>query len=226
MRPRAVSRSARVGWTMNSKLLAIISLLIILSAPTVVTAQQQNLAQRVEQAAALIGENRLAEAEEQLNYVLQRAPNEAGALNLLGALRAKQGRLDEAETLFTRAVRADPQLVGAHMNLAYLYVLKRAPDQTIAELKEVVRLDPDNTDARGKLAHLLLAQGRTDECIALLNEWQQARTLPGALTVVLGDAYLSKHDLDRAEQSYLLANNAQGDAPDALLGLALVAQKK
>src|SRR5205085_12356584 len=183
-------------------LLAIISLLIILIGPTDALAQQQNLAQRVEQAATLIGANRLAEAEQQLNYVLQRAPNEAGALNLLGALRAKQNRLDEAEALFTRALRADPQLVGAHMNLAYLYVLKHAPDQTIAELKEVLRLDPDNTDARSKLAHLLLAQGRTDECIALLSAWQQTRTLPSTLSVVLGDAYLSKNDLDKAEQSY------------------------
>src|SRR5919206_2081121 len=210
---------------MKSRLLLIISLLI-LNAPAVAWAQQQGLAQRVEQAAALIGENRLAEAEAQLNYVLQRAPNEAGALNLLGALRAKQNRLDDAEALFTRALRADPQLIGAHMNLAYLYLLKHAPDKTIAELQAVVRLDPADTDARGKLAHLLLAQGRVDECIALLSAWQQTHTLPGTLAVVLGDAYLSKNELDRAEQSYLLAGNDQQAQPDALLGLALVAQKK
>ncbi|HEX8088833.1 MAG TPA: tetratricopeptide repeat protein [Blastocatellia bacterium] len=189
-------------------------------------AQESDLAKRIESAAAFIRDNRIAEAERQLNYVLKISPNDAAALNLLGAVRAKQGRLDEAETLFSRAIRVDKQLVGARMNLAYLYLLKGAPEKTALELKEVLRLDPANDDATYKLAWVLLSQGRFDECISFINTSGQSRPLPVALLAMLGDAHLKKGDLDQAEASYLMALKEQGDNADALIGSAAVSQAR
>src|SRR5436190_23814364 len=83
--------------------------LLILSHST--PAQSDASAKRLERAAALIVENRLDEAEQQLTPVLRVAPNTAAALDLLGTVRAKQGRLDDAEKLFMRAVGADNQLI-------------------------------------------------------------------------------------------------------------------
>src|SRR5438128_3597436 len=114
---------------------------------------------RLEQAATLIRQNRLAEAEQQLTSILKLAPNEARALNLLGTIRGSQRRFDDAEALFAKAVAADPRLAGAHMNLAYLYMLKGVPDKTIGELKAVVSIEPTNTDAMTRLAQMLLSQG-------------------------------------------------------------------
>jgi Flp pilus assembly protein TadD len=148
--------------------------------------------ERLERAATLIGNNQLAEAEGVLNQVLKVAPNEATALNLLGAIRAKQGRLDEAETLFSRAVRSDALMTGAHMNLAYLYLLKGAPEKTASELKEVLRLEPGNVEAGYRLAWLLLSQGRIDECINLAEKLKESQQLSAPLLSVLGDAYLKK----------------------------------
>ncbi|MDT7778315.1 MAG: protein O-GlcNAc transferase [Acidobacteriota bacterium] len=206
--------------------LAVITLCILLLAATDARAQAPAQPARLERAAALISENRLTEAEQQLNSILKTAPNDALALNLLGTVRAKQGRLDEAEALFTRAVRADRQFVGAHMNLAYLYVLKGAPEKTAAELREVLRLDPGNADAGYKLARLLLSQGRLDECIRLVEDERRAGRLTPVLAVVLGDAYLKKGDAGKAEESYMLVLGAQDGNPDALLGMALVSQSK
>src|SRR5213080_3287618 len=117
-----------------------VGLLILLLTASFVTAQTNSIQARLENAATLIRENRIAEAEQQLNSVLRTAPDEAAAVNLLGAIRARQGKLDEAETLLTRAAKIDPTFVPVHMNLAFLYVLKNFPDKTILELKEVVRL--------------------------------------------------------------------------------------
>jgi predicted Zn-dependent protease len=207
-------------------LAAVTLCLLLLSAPDATARQGAVASGRLERAAALIGDNRLPEAEQQLNSILKTTPGDALALNLLGTVRAKQGRLDEAEALFVRAVRADRAFVGAHMNLAYLYVLKGVPEKTASELKEVLRLDPGNADASYKLARLLLSQGRLDECVRLVEDERAANRLTPALAVVLGDAYLKKGDAGRAEESYQLVLGTQSGNADALLGMALVSQAK
>src|SRR5690349_15874820 len=80
--------------------------LFVLLAAFGAAAQKQSADARLEQAATLIRQNRLVEAEQQLNAVLKFAPNEARALNLLGTIRGSQRRFDEAEALFTKAAAA------------------------------------------------------------------------------------------------------------------------
>jgi Flp pilus assembly protein TadD len=189
-------------------------------------AQAQGRAAELERAAALIADGRLAEAEGQLNKILKIAPGEAAALNLLGTIRAKQGRLGEAESFFARAVRGDGRLTGARMNLAYLYLLKGEPEKSAAELNEVLRQEPANAEAGYRLAWLLLSRGRYDECVALAERLKRSQTLSPALLAVLGDAHLKKGDASKAEESYLLALEAQGANPEALLGMAQVWQAK
>jgi protein O-GlcNAc transferase len=169
----------------------MLALLCGLLVPT--SAQQvNNRAEQLERASSLISSNQLAEAEGVLNQVLKVAPADATALNLLGALRAKQGNLDEAETLFQRAIHSDASMTGAHMNLAYLYLLKGAPEKTASELKEVLRLEPGNAEAAYRLAWLLLSQGRIDECISLAEKLKGSQAVSAPLLKVLGDAYLMK----------------------------------
>lgn len=203
---------------------ALLALLLILTITPNASAQNDNLVKRLERAAALINANQVEGAEQELSAVLKLAPNDAAALNLLGAIRAKQGRLNEAETLFSRAVRSDHQFAGAHMNLAYLYALKGLPEKAILELKEVLRLDPNNQEAGEKLALLLLSQGHLDEGIDFIEQLKQSQSVPVRLLVLLGDAYLKKGSADKAEASYLLALSTESDDTDAVLGLAQVAQ--
>jgi Tfp pilus assembly protein PilF len=177
-------------------ILVLLSVLLTVSAGARAQQGGRNVsrAEELERAASLIAGDRLAEAEQQLNQVLKVAPQEPTALNLLGAIRAKQGKLDEAESLFARAVRSDSQLVGAHMNLAYLYLLKREPEKSIASLKEVLRLEPANADALYRLAWLLHSQGRYDECIAVAGKLEGTDARFAPLLGVVGDAYLKKGD--------------------------------
>jgi tetratricopeptide (TPR) repeat protein len=209
--------------TLRSAAIAVLFLFLV---PHATSAQGDISTKRLERAAALIVENRLDEAEQQLKSLLKVAPDLAAALDLLGTVRAKQGRLDDAETLFTRAVRADNRLIGAHMNLAYLYLLKGMPDKTALELKEVLRLDPDNADASYKLAWVLLSQARLDECISFIEKVKQSHPLTVPMFIVLGDALLKKSDFDQAEKNYLAALSEQRENADALLGLARVSQAK
>jgi tetratricopeptide (TPR) repeat protein len=204
----------------------IVSFLLLLASAPIVSAQTSNTQERLENAATLIRENRIAEAEQQLNSILRIAPNEAVALNLLGTVRAQQGRLNEAENLLTRAIHVDPKFVPAHMNLAFLYMLKHAPEKTILELKEVINLEPGNAEANYKLARLLLSQGQIDEAINTIEKAKAEQPSFVALLPLLGEAYLRKSNAEKAEENYLLALAAQKDNADAILGLARVSQMR
>jgi Flp pilus assembly protein TadD len=114
--------------------------------------------QLFEQIATLIQNDRLPEAEKELNSILRVTPDLPVALNLLGTIRAKQNRLLEAETLFLRALKKDDKFTGARMNLVYLYLLKRAPDKAILQLKEVLAVEPENAEALVILGDTYLAK--------------------------------------------------------------------
>jgi len=189
-------------------------------------AQTNKIQERLENAATLIRDNRIVEAEQQLNIVLKMAPNDAAALNLLGTVRAQQRRLDEAETLLTRAAKIEPAFVAVHMNLAFLYLLKNAPEKTILELKAVLNLEPNNIDANYKLARLLLSRGQIDDSIGVL---EKAKSIPSASAIflaLLGDAYFKKGNADKAEETYLLTLATQKNNADAMLGLAKISQRR
>src|ERR1043166_6197463 len=200
-------------------------LMLVLTLLTVpfVDAQTNNLQARLENAATLIRDHRIAEAEQQLNSILRTAPNDAAALNLLGTIRAQQGKLDEAESLLTRAAKIDPTFVPVHMNLAFLYVLKNVPEKAISELQEVVKVDPKNIEANYKLGRLLLSRGQVDESIAVV---EKAKSSSAVFLTLLGDAYFKKGDTGQAQENYLLALAAQKNNADAILGLAKVSQAR
>lgn len=202
------------------KLLRLIPALLLLLAPA--RAQEETVAGRIEKAVAMIRAGKTAEAEAQLAAVLKAAPEEAGALNLLGTVRAQQGRLDEAEELFARAARADGRFVAPRMNLAYLYLLRKQPARTAEALREVLRLEPNNADAAHKLARLLLAENRLEECVAFVEGERARGQASPAMLSILGDAHLGRGDLAAAEESYRAALRDGHEDAAAHLGLAQV----
>jgi len=190
MKKNSTNSHKKAHKTQKIFLLCLLSLLCLFVIPA--RAQSPDVVQAFEQVAALIRDDRLAEAEKELTKVLRLQPDLPVALNLMGSLRAKQGRLAEAESLFLRAVQGDKNFTGARMNLVYLYLLKRAPDEAIGQLSEVLALEPENLDAK----------------------------------VLLGDAYLAKNDLQKAEENYLAALDNKLDNAGALFGLAQISRVK
>jgi len=207
-------------------LCALVAALFILlvSQQPVLTQNRKDLVELLEDVATLIRNDQLAEAERQLTAILKLNANQPDALNLLGAVRAKQSRLDEAEKLFSRAVSANAGLVSARMNLVNLYLIQAKPQAAISELNEVLRLQPKNEAAFVRLSQLLLKEKRLDEFINLVEQAKKAGSIPFSLLLSLGDAYLQKKNATKAEEAFRLALEQQGDDADAILGLAQVAQ--
>ena len=219
------SPTVRAGTSRGKRSLTV-GLLTLVFTASFAPAQTNDMQERLENAATLIRENRIAEAEQRLNSILKMAPNEAGALNLLGTVRAQQGRLNDAENLLTRAAQIDPTAVAVHMNLAFLYLLKKAPEKTISELKKVVSLEPNNIEANYKLARLLLSRGQTDETISVIEKVKSTPPVSAIFLTLLGDAYFRKGNVDKAEENYLAALAAQKNNAEAVLGLATVSQNR
>src|SRR5258706_222331 len=206
-------------------ILALVLLLVVLHSAS---AQGDISTKRLERAPALIVENRLDEAEQQLASVLRVAPNKAAALDLLGTVRAKQGRLDEAGALFTRAIRADKKLIGAHLNLAYFYLLKGMPEKTALELNEVLHLDPENADAKYKFAVAAVALKLIDDAIWALKRAIEVRPEEPSYYLVLGIVQLGlkNPDLQDAEESFRESLKRQPDNAQAQLHLGYVLLKQ
>jgi Flp pilus assembly protein TadD len=183
------TRGSGAGFSGSCLLLLLLILCLFVAT---IRAQSPEVVQLFEQISTLIQNNRLPEAEKELNAILRVSSDMPVALNLLGTIRARQNRLLEAETLFLRALKKDNKFTGARMNLVYLYMLKRAPEKAILQLNEVLAVEPDNLEAK----------------------------------VILGDAYLAKNDLQKAEENYLAALDGRLDNAGALFGLAQISRLK
>ena len=123
---------------------------------------------------------KLPRAETDLKSILQTAPDDYRALDLLGVVRVLQHRDVEAEQLFRRAIQKKTDFAPAHAHLGLLYVQNDRPDDAVPQLREALRIDSARTDATDALVHILRDQSQTAaaagdsaKSLALL---QEART--------------------------------------------------
>ncbi|MDX6405008.1 MAG: hypothetical protein QOH70_2463, partial [Blastocatellia bacterium] len=75
-------------------------------------------------------------------------------------------------------------------------------------------------------ARLLLSRGQTDDSIGVIEKVKSSSAASVVFLTLLGDAYLKKGNVDKAEENYLLALAEHKDNPDAMMGLARVSQNR
>jgi Flp pilus assembly protein TadD len=135
-------------------------------------------------------------------------------------------RLAEAEKELTSVLRIQPNLPAA-LNLMGSV---RAKQGRLVEAESLfvraVQNDKSYTGARMNLVYLYLLKRTPDKAIAQLNEVLALEPQNLEARVVLGDAYLAKNDLQRAEENYLAALDNKLDNAGALFGLAQISRLK
>jgi tetratricopeptide (TPR) repeat protein len=159
-----------------SSLLAIAATILLSGLTSIpVNARQKGISPRLRRADALIAARRLPAAEAELNLILQIAPANARALNLLGEVRCEQARFDEAEKYFKQSIAADPNLTAARINLARLYGASNRPEEAATEFAEALRLDPklqapipEYIKLRRNLAVLALTENDVEKALSHL----------------------------------------------------------
>jgi tetratricopeptide (TPR) repeat protein len=106
----------------------------------------------LQNAASLVQQGKLEEADQQAQLALSDPQTRAGACSVLGSIRFQQKRLPESVRLLKEAIRLEPHLVGAHLNLAEVYTLEGKPELALPLYRHVLTLDPSNVPARLELA--------------------------------------------------------------------------
>jgi Flp pilus assembly protein TadD len=124
------------------------------------------LEQQLQQAARLLQDKRIAEAEMLCRSVLARAPLHADALHLLGLVRKQAGSPADAEMLMRQSIQLQPKRADFHANLGNLLHAQKRSQEAYEVYRIAVGLDP-----RHALAHLGLARTLND-----LEKFTQAET--------------------------------------------------
>ncbi|NLI75358.1 MAG: tetratricopeptide repeat protein [Candidatus Riflebacteria bacterium] len=112
--------------------------------------------------------NRLPEARQGLEAILQAAPRLHPALVALGELTFREGALAEAEVLFQRALAVSPNILKAHYSLGQIYHRQRNWARAIHALQMTIRLYPKLPQAYLILADSLEAENRWKEAAETL----------------------------------------------------------
>jgi len=130
-----------------------------------------------QEAVALYGQGRYAEASEAIAGILSDHPDDAGAMALLARVHANQGRLGEAIEWCRHAIAADKLNAGYHYLLAVILQEDSQAEETVHSLRRALYLDPNFVLAHFTLGNLVRRQGRLKESV---KHFENALSLLGA----------------------------------------------
>jgi protein O-GlcNAc transferase len=186
----------------------------------IVAAQQSTAAsaragrEALQEAAHLVQQGRLEEAEAQVQQALSNPETRAAAHSVLGAIRFQQERLDESATLLEEAIRLDPRLLGAHLTLAEVRIAQGQIDAATALFRRALELDSLNQTARFGLARAEAEKGNYREALDIAKPVEGAFKLFPEGLFFLATAYLKTADQKSAAELVPLWNRST-DIPQA-----------
>jgi len=164
---------------------------------------------------------RFREAEQLYRRVLQRDPNNAEALNLLGVLAAQAGHPRDAKDLMAKAVAVDAGNPEFHYNLALVYQGTGDSDEAIKSYRRALDLRPDYGDAWLNLGGMLLNQGESVEAERCSRRAVEIDPTNPVAHHNLGAALLVRQIHQEAEQHFREALRLKPDYAEALTGLGV-----
>lgn len=175
-----------------------------------------------DQASRLFASGRLTEAAEECRVALERNPDHAPALHMLGLVLANNGNLEEGLRCVERAVRLEPQQPAFHATWGRLLVFAGRYEAAVGVLDRSLAMEPDNPESLHALAVGLRNLGRLTEAETVA---RRALTMqPDAPDRLdnLGVILWKRGDIDAARRCFEQALLHCDTHPGALANLALL----
>lgn len=128
-----------------------------------------------EQALALIQKQQLQPGIALLEKVLEAAPGDLRALNLMGIALTASGKIEEANTHFQKAIAQNPRFYPAIKNLAINEMTLKRTEEAKVHLNQVLQHDP-----KDPVVHLALGEIHFEkkQFSKAVSHYEQSRELP------------------------------------------------
>ncbi len=154
---------------------------------------------------------RLAEAEQGYRRILQREPEHADSLHLLGVVALQTGHFGIALDLVQRAIALRPDGAVYRNNLGQILERLERGDDAERAYRAALALDPANAEACNNLGHWLQRCDRLTEAEALLRRAIELDARYAEPRVNLANLQKDCGDLDEAIASYRRAIELRPD---------------
>ncbi len=111
--------------------------------------------------ARLIDEGDEDQALEQLDSLLQEAPDDPQLLNMKGSIYARRADFVKAESIFNRVIGLDPEYADGYYNLGLVHSRQNRKSEAIENFLRVVKINPADSAAHNDLGVIYHSQGKT-----------------------------------------------------------------
>ena len=141
-------------------------------------------------------------AEQRYTSILQKNPNHADALHLLGCLKNQQNKTDQAIQLFNMAIDIAPQIAMYHYNLGLAY--SRIPNIQLAinAWYETIALDPNFIDAYANIGYAYMQLDELNKAQKILTQGLTKSPQNQLILLNLATAFHKDESFDNARQYY------------------------
>ncbi len=150
---------------------------------------------------------------------LELVPQQADALNNLGAALCALGRLQEAEQRYREAIDVKPDFPLAHCNLATLLEGKGQSVEAEQWLRRALKVNPKFADARARLGLILTSAGRLREATAAFKKVLKIEPRHAEALLGLGQIARMEGRFDEAESFVRRALKIAPKMPNAWAAL-------
>jgi cytochrome c-type biogenesis protein CcmH len=150
-------------------------------------------------------------------YVLQRKPEDAGALTYQALVRMSMGQRDGAEQMLRRAIKSDPQLTDAYVALAWNDIQLGKTSEADALIAEASRRHPDQQARLGDVLAKMKEQAKGQPPAPAVPPNHPALPAPGAESASAGSAPSAPAPVSGASVHVTLTLAGAKPSPNAVL---------
>lgn len=147
----------------------------------------------------------------QAEGIVERAPENAVAWNMLGLARLGTGELAGARDAFNSAVERSPRTLSYRLNLARVHALQREPDEALRVIDEAIAEFPDGMSAVALGAGVALQSGDTARAAGYIERMRKAAPNAAATMRLEGDLAFAQKRYKNASDHYAKAAAAGTD---------------